>query len=187
MRAASPRPRPPPASPNAIWPNRPPSSPRRSAMPPTPKPNAKPAREIDMTEVKVPTLGESITEATLGAWLKQPGEAVAQDEPIASLETDKVAVEVPSPVAGTMGDQLVKVGDTVAVGAVIANINAGAAATPANPPGPGETPELRAAEAAPPAPAAAADEQDEGSNLTLSPAVRRVVLEHHLDPSKIKG
>ena len=72
-----------------------------------------------MTEVKVPTLGESITEATLGAWLKQPGEAVAQDEPIASLETDKVAVEVPSPVAGTMGDQLAKVGDTVAVGAVI--------------------------------------------------------------------
>jgi 2-oxoglutarate dehydrogenase E2 component (dihydrolipoamide succinyltransferase) len=146
-----------------------------------------------MTEVKVPTLGESITEATLGAWLKQPGEAVAQDEPIASLETDKVAVEVPSPVAGTMGDQLVKVGDTVAVGAVIANINAGAAATPGNPPGPGETPELKAPEAETPAPAPAADaapaaeDEDEGSNLTLSPAVRRVVLEHHLDPSRIRG
>ena len=144
-----------------------------------------------MTEVKVPTLGESITEATLGAWLKQPGEAVAQDEPIASLETDKVAVEVPSPVAGTMGDQLVKVGDTVAVGAVIANINAGAAATPGNPPGPGETPAPKPAEtAAPapvPAPAPAPAAADEGSNLTLSPAVRRVVLEHHLDPSKIQG
>ena len=138
-----------------------------------------------MTEVKVPTLGESITEATLGAWLKQPGEAVAQDEPIASLETDKVAVEVPSPVAGTMGDQLVKVGDTVAVGAVIANINAGAAATPGNPPGPGETPAPKPVEQVPPpAPAPA---PDEGSNLTLSPAVRRVVLEHHLDPSKIHG
>ena len=72
------------------------------------------------TEVKVPTLGESITEATLGAWLKQPGDAVAQDEPIASLETDKVAIEVNAPVAGTMGEQLVEVGDTVAVGAVIA-------------------------------------------------------------------
>jgi 2-oxoglutarate dehydrogenase E2 component (dihydrolipoamide succinyltransferase) len=146
-----------------------------------------------MTEVKVPTLGESITEATLGAWLKQPGEAVAQDEPIASLETDKVAIEVPSPVSGTMGDQLVKVGDTVAVGAVIANINAGAAATPGNPPGPGETPELKAPEAETPAPAPAADaapaaeDEDEGSNLTLSPAVRRVVLEHHLDPSRIRG
>jgi len=154
-------------------------------MTPTPT-NAKRARKSDMTEVKVPTLGESITEATLGAWLKQPGEAVAQDEPIASLETDKVAVEVPSPVAGTMGDQLVKVGDTVAVGAVIANINAGAAATPGNPPGPGETPAPKPVEqAAPPAPAPAPTE--EGSNLTLSPAVRRVVLEHHLDPSKIHG
>ena len=55
------------------------------------------------TEVKVPTLGESITEATLGQWLKKPGEAVAADEPIASLETDKVAVEVPAPAAGVMG------------------------------------------------------------------------------------
>jgi 2-oxoglutarate dehydrogenase E2 component (dihydrolipoamide succinyltransferase) len=139
------------------------------------------------TEVKVPTLGESITEATLGAWLKQPGEAVAQDEPIASLETDKVAVEVPSPVAGTMGDQLARVGDNVAVGAVIATVNAGAAATPANPPGPGETPEPRAAAAEAAAPAPAVEEHDEGSNLTLSPSVRRVVLEHHLDPSKIRG
>ena len=76
-------------------------------------------------------MGESITEATLGAWLKQPGEAVALDEPIASLETDKVAVEVPSPVAGTMGEQRFKVGDNVAVGAVIATIEGGAA--PAKP------------------------------------------------------
>ena len=55
------------------------------------------------TEVLVPTLGESITEATMGEWLKQPGDAVAVDEPIAALETDKVSVEVPSPVAGVMG------------------------------------------------------------------------------------
>jgi 2-oxoglutarate dehydrogenase E2 component (dihydrolipoamide succinyltransferase) len=158
-------------------------------MPMPPRTNAKRARKSIMTEVKVPTLGESITEATLGAWLKQPGEAVAQDEPIASLETDKVAVEVPSPVAGTMGDQLVKVGDTVAVGALIATINAGAAATPGNPPGPGETPAPKPVEQAPPAPAPAPAPAtaDEGSNLTLSPAVRRVVLEHHLDPSKIHG
>src|ERR687889_253836 len=67
------------------------------------------------TEVKVPTLGESITEATLGQWLKMPGDAVKADEPVASLETDKVAIEVPSPVDGVMGDQLVAVGDTVAV------------------------------------------------------------------------
>ena len=77
------------------------------------------------TEVKVPVLGESITEATLGEWLKEPGEAVAMDEPIASLETDKVALEVPAPEAGTMGAYQVEVGDTVEVGAVIATIEAG--------------------------------------------------------------
>ena len=74
------------------------------------------------TEVKVPALGESITEATLGQWLKKPGDAVAVDEPIASLETDKVSVEVPSPVAGVFGEALVGEGDTVAVGAVIATV-----------------------------------------------------------------
>ena len=63
------------------------------------------------TEVKVPTLGESVSEATIGEWLKQPGEAVAADEPIASLETDKVAVEVPAPVAGVMGQHIAKAGD----------------------------------------------------------------------------
>jgi 2-oxoglutarate dehydrogenase E2 component (dihydrolipoamide succinyltransferase) len=74
------------------------------------------------TEVKVPTLGESITEATLGQWLKKPGDAVKLDEPIASLETDKVAVEVASPVAGILTEQLVNEGDTVNVGALIALI-----------------------------------------------------------------
>ena len=80
------------------------------------------------TNVKVPTLGESITEGTLAEWLKQPGDPVKQDEPIASLETDKVSVEVPSPVAGVLTRQLVKAGDTVAVGADIAVIDAGDAA-----------------------------------------------------------
>ena len=80
------------------------------------------------TDVTIPALGESITEATVGEWLKAPGDAVAVDEPIVSLETDKVAVEVPSPVAGTMGEQLAKVGDTVSVGALIARIDSGAGA-----------------------------------------------------------
>ncbi|MDF0543424.1 2-oxoglutarate dehydrogenase complex dihydrolipoyllysine-residue succinyltransferase [Sphingobium sp. H39-3-25] len=138
------------------------------------------------TEVKVPVLGESVTEATVGQWLKKPGEAVALDEPICSLETDKVAVDVPSPVAGVMGQQLVKEGDTVNVGAVIAVIEAGgAAAAPSA--APAAAPAAKA-EAAAPAPAASAPaaSEDEG-NLTLSPAVRRLVLEHGLDPSKIKG
>src|SRR3954463_7863456 len=94
------------------------------------------------TDVSVPTLGESITEATLGQWLKKPGDAVKADEAIASLETDKVAVEVPSPVAGTMGEQLVREGDTVAVGALIARIESGAAS--AAPSGPAAQPEAAA-------------------------------------------
>jgi 2-oxoglutarate dehydrogenase E2 component (dihydrolipoamide succinyltransferase) len=127
------------------------------------------------SEVKVPTLGESVSEATVGQWLKKPGEAVALDEPIASLETDKVAVEVPSPVAGVMGQQLVQEGDTVAVGAVIAVIEAAGAAVAA-------TPAPAAATAAAPAASVPAVE-----SATLSPAVRRAVLEHGIDPAKVVG
>ena len=137
------------------------------------------------TEVKVPVLGESITEATLGQWLKKPGEAVAIDEPIASLETDKVAVEVPSPVAGIMGAYAVEEGATVNVGAVIGSIDAGTGAS-----SPAAAPVAAAAAVAPvvattPAPAPAAEA--ENSDLPLSPAVRRLVLELGIDPSKIKG
>ena len=80
------------------------------------------------TEIKVPVLGESITEATIGEWLKKPGEVVAADEPVASLETDKVTVEVPSPVAGVMGQYAAQVGDTVQVGALIGTIDEGVTA-----------------------------------------------------------
>jgi len=130
------------------------------------------------TEIKVPVLGESITEATIGEWLKKPGEAVAADEPVASLETDKVSVEVPSPVAGTMGAYAAQVGDTVQVGAVIGIIEAGGAAAA---PAPASAP----AQASAPAPAPAQEEP--AGDLTLSPSVRRLVLEHGLDPTQIKG
>jgi 2-oxoglutarate dehydrogenase E2 component (dihydrolipoamide succinyltransferase) len=139
------------------------------------------------TEVKVPTLGESVTEATVGQWLKKPGEAVKADEPIVSLETDKVAVDVPAPVGGTLGDIIAKEGDTVEVGALLATINEGATAAAAPAPSAPE-PAAKAQAAAPASVAAApADEEGDGGNLTLSPAVRRLVLEHGLDPSKIKG
>jgi 2-oxoglutarate dehydrogenase E2 component (dihydrolipoamide succinyltransferase) len=147
------------------------------------------------TDVQVPALGESITEGTLAQWLKKPGDTVAADEAIASLETDKVSVEVPAPVAGTLTEQLVKEGETVAVGATIARIGeaAEAAAAPAkaaadattNPAGAGETPALRGDEHAPEA--AAAPSEDDDHVTTLSPAVRRAVLEYHVDPSKIRG
>ena len=147
------------------------------------------------TDVQVPALGESITEGTLAQWLKKPGETVAADEAIASLETDKVSVEVPAPVAGTLTEQLVKEGDTVAVGATIARIGEAteAAAAPAkaaadattNPAGAGETPALRGDEHAPEPTEAPSDDDD--PITTLSPAVRRAVLEYHVDPSKIRG
>lgn len=137
------------------------------------------------TEVKVPTLGESVAEATIGEWLKKPGEAVALDEPIASLETDKVAVEVPSPVAGVMGQYLVQVGDNVAVGAVIATIEDGVAVAGEQPVAERtEAPVAPASNSAPPqnVSSAAAD-----AAAALSPAVRRAVLEHGIDPASIKG
>src|SRR5213076_2573612 len=150
------------------------------------------------TDVQVPALGESITEGTLAQWLKKPGEAVAADEAIASLETDKVSVEVPSPVAGVLTEQLAKEGDNVAVGAVIARVDekatAGAAApAPAvvaaaattNPAGAGETPALRGDQHAPVAEPEVTEREDQIT--TLSPAVRRAVLEYHVDPTKIRG
>src|SRR5690349_20366379 len=141
------------------------------------------------TDVQVPALGESITEGTLAQWLKKPGEAVAADEPIASLETDKVSVEVPSPVAGVLTEQLAEEGDNVAVGAVIARIDdkatASAAPSPAqaaaasttNPAGAGETPALRedAELNATHAPDADGPPADDDHITTLSPAVRRAV------------
>jgi len=136
-------------------------------------------------EVTVPALGESITEATLGEWLKQPGDAVAADEPIASLETDKVALEVPAPQAGVMGEHKVAVGDTVEVGAVIAMIEAGSGAAPSKA---AETPVDPPEKAASVTAAKAADKQDEvATSITLSPSVRRLVLEHGVDPSQISG
>ena len=69
-------------------------------------------------EIRVPTLGESVTEATVGQWFKQPGESVSQDEPLVELETDKVTVEVPAPAAGTLSEIVVKEGETVEVGAL---------------------------------------------------------------------
>ena len=138
------------------------------------------------SEVKVPKLGESVAEATIGQWLKQPGDPVKLDEPIASLETDKVAVEVGAPAAGVMGAFQAKEGDTVLVGAVIATIEDSAPAA-------GNEPiAAREEKAIPPAsdtmppkvdpvPAAAFD------GATLSPAVRRAVLEHGIDPSRVKG
>ncbi|WP_068084977.1 2-oxoglutarate dehydrogenase complex dihydrolipoyllysine-residue succinyltransferase [Polycladidibacter stylochi] len=83
------------------------------------------------TEIRVPTLGESVTEATIAQWFKKPGDAVNADEPLVELETDKVTVEVPAPAAGTLAEIFVKEGDTVEVGALLGNLTEGAGAAPA--------------------------------------------------------
>jgi len=84
------------------------------------------------TEIRVPTLGESVSEATVGKWFKKAGDAIAADEPLLELETDKVTIEVPAPAAGTLAEQAVKEGETVGVGALLGMIGeGGAAAKPA--------------------------------------------------------
>ena len=142
------------------------------------------------TEVKVPALGESVSEATVAKWYKKVGEAVAADEPIVELETDKVTVEVNAPVAGAIAELVVGEGDEVEVGALIAMINEGAegaAAAPAE-----EKAEAKAEEApakkeeAKPAPAAApAAATAANTDHPLPPAVRKLVEDNNLDPAAI--
>src|SRR3979490_3556406 len=104
-----------------------------------------------MIEIRVQTLGESVTGAPIGRWFKKAGGAVAVDEPLVELETDKVTIEVPAPSAGTLGEIVAKDGETVAVGALLGQINEGAAGAAKPAPAPAKA----AAPAAPP-PAAAA-------------------------------
>ena len=141
-------------------------------------------------EVKVPTLGESVAEATIGQWLKQPGEAVSADEPIASLETDKVAIDVMAPQAGVMGQHIAKEGETVVVGALITTIEAGsggAAAPKADAPAAAPAPSATPAPAPTASPAPTPAEGSAQGAAVLSPAVRRAVLEHGIDPAKVTG
>src|SRR5213594_2744162 len=138
-----------------------------------------------MAEIRVPTLGESVTEATIGRWFKQPGEAVAVDEPLVELETDKVTIEVPAPSAGVLSEIVAKDGETVAVGALLGEIKDGAvaagkpapkaAAKPAEgapaeakpkPPAPDAKP-------APAAPAAPAAPKVAPAEVPLAPSVRK--------------
>jgi 2-oxoglutarate dehydrogenase E2 component (dihydrolipoamide succinyltransferase) len=108
-------------------------------------------------EIRVPTLGESVTEATIGKWFKKPGDAIAADEPLVELETDKVTVEVPAPSAGVMGEILVAEGDTVEVGTLLGTVSEGngAAATPAAKAAPAAAKAEIATAAVPAAPSAA--------------------------------
>ena len=139
-------------------------------------------------DIVIPQLGESVAEGTIGTWLKQVGDAVAADEPIVEVETDKVAMEVPSPVAGVLAEQIVAEGDTVEIGALIAKVDTeGKGATPA-PAAKVET-AATAVSTPPPAPQAPAAASPTASNdlMPMSPAVRRIVEDYNLDPASISG
>jgi 2-oxoglutarate dehydrogenase E2 component (dihydrolipoamide succinyltransferase) len=135
------------------------------------------------TDIKVPTLGESVTEATIGRWFKQAGEAVAADEPLVELETDKVTIEVPSPAGGVLSEVSAKDGETVAVGAILGHIQEGAAAT--------AKPAAKQAEpqkAPPPrAVAAPAPTQKKVEDAPLAPSVRKLSAESGVDPTSVDG
>ena len=144
------------------------------------------------TEIRVPALGESVTEATVAKWIRQAGEGVAADEPLVELETDKVTLEVNAPAAGTLAEITIAEGATVEVGALLGVIAEGAApavtaaattaaATAAPTVTPAPAAEAAPASAAPPPPAAAPAALDK----PLSPAVRRLVEENNLDPTRI--
>src|SRR5215469_11659587 len=131
-----------------------------------------------MTEIRVPTLGESVTEATIGRWFKKAGEPVAVDEPLVELETDKVTIEVPAPSAGVLSEIAAKDGDTVAVGA--AGAKPAAASAPAAKP-------AAAAPPPPPQPAAAPAPKAAPSDAPLAPSVRKLSAESGVDASTVPG
>src|SRR5579871_2809788 len=149
-------------------------------------------RERDaMAEIRVPTLGESVTEATIGKWFKKAGDAVSVDEPLVELETDKVTIEVPAPAAGVLGDIVAKDGETVAVGALLGQINdgaaGGAAKAAAAPAKAAPAPPPPAAKAAPAAKAPAADTKVPPAEAPLAPSVRKLSAESGIDASTVPG
>ena len=138
------------------------------------------------TEIRVPALGESVTEATIGRWFKKPGELVRVDEPIVELETDKVTLEVNAPASGILAEIIAKDGETVGVGALLGQIGDGAAVAPLK----AETKSEAKAETKPvapppsPAPAAAPVSPRE---MPASPAAAKIAADHGFDPAVVEG
>jgi 2-oxoglutarate dehydrogenase E2 component (dihydrolipoamide succinyltransferase) len=150
-------------------------------------------------EIRVPTLGESVTEATVGKWFKKAGDAVKVDEPLVELETDKVTVEVPAPASGVMGEIMIAQGTTVAVGSLLAALNDGAAAAsagapakaaaaPVPPPAAVKTVLVSNPPAvAPSAPAPAAAPSSPATDMPPSPAARKALTEAGIEAADVTG
>ena len=150
------------------------------------------------TEIRVPTLGESVSEATIAQWYKKPGDVIAADEPLVELETDKVTIEVPAPAGGVLSEILVKDGETVGVGALLGTIDAAGAATSAPAAAPAQktattTPIAAGAETVAPKAEASKSEAPEPkakpapADAPLAPSVQKLVTEKALDPAAIDG
>jgi 2-oxoglutarate dehydrogenase E2 component (dihydrolipoamide succinyltransferase) len=136
-----------------------------------------------MTEIRVPTLGESVTEATIGRWFKRAGDPVAVDEPLVELETDKVTIEVPAPSAGVLSEIVAKDGDTVAVGALLGQIKDGAGASAAKAAAaPAAKPAAPQPVSAPPAPTRTLPPE-----TPFAPSVRKLATESGIDVSAVPG
>ncbi|HET7492403.1 MAG TPA: 2-oxoglutarate dehydrogenase complex dihydrolipoyllysine-residue succinyltransferase, partial [Bradyrhizobium sp.] len=145
-----------------------------------------------MVDIRVPTLGESVTEATVGKWFKQAGDSVAVDEPLVELETDKVTLEVPAPAAGVLSDIAVKDGATVAVGALLGQIKEGAGAVPKAPSAAATKPAASPTgspneKTATTKPIGAGPEQPQPREMPMPPSVRKMAAESGVDATKIAG
>ncbi len=153
------------------------------------------------TEIRVPTLGESVSEATIAQWFKKPGESVTADEPLVELETDKVTIEVPAPASGVLADVLVRDGETVGVGALLGMIDAAGAASATSAATATGSPEKKSdktaaigagpEEVAPKADAAKPVDKSPGkpapADTPLAPSVQKLVAENRLDPTSIEA
>ncbi|RVO73060.1 2-oxoglutarate dehydrogenase complex dihydrolipoyllysine-residue succinyltransferase [Sinorhizobium medicae] len=139
------------------------------------------------TEIRVPTLGESVSEATVGTWFKKVGDAIKADEPIVELETDKVTIEVPAPAAGTLSEIVAQAGETVGLGALLGQIAEGAGAPAAAPAAAEKKPEpVAAAPAAAARPATAAAPQT-STSMPPAPAAAKLIAENSLSADQIDG
>jgi 2-oxoglutarate dehydrogenase E2 component (dihydrolipoamide succinyltransferase) len=140
-----------------------------------------------MADIRVPTLGESVTEATIGRWFKQAGDAVTVDEPLVELETDKVTIEVPAPAAGVLAEILAQDGETVAPGALLGQIREGAAAAAKSAPAPAAAPPPAAKAAPPPPKSAPAAPKAPPVDAPLAPSVRKLAAESGISASTVPG
>ncbi len=151
------------------------------------------------TEIRVPTLGESVSEATIAQWFKKPGDTVSADEPLVELETDKVTIEVPAPASGVLADVLVRDGETVGVGALLGMIDAAGASSATATGSPEKKTETTApinagpeqvvpkAEAAKSAGKSAPTDKPAPADTPLAPSVQKLVTENRLDPANIEA